>query len=157
MGLGIILPAFFLLFLGAWSSNVLCLYSSGLSVATIAKRTPFSKIIIVIGIIGTALAFLPAQAYLVNFLVLLGVAIPPIGAIYIVETAFFRRFRMNIEALAQEPIIRWQAFAAWISGGVIGYLSSKEIIGIFDIASIDSLVVSSLVYVALNFNRFKRS
>ena len=92
-----------------------------------------------------------------NFLVLLGVAIPPIGAIYIVETAFFRRFRMNIEALAQEPIIRWQAFAAWISGGVIGYLSSKEIIGIFDIASIDSLVVSSLVYVALNFNRFKRS
>lgn len=64
---------------------------------------------------------------------------------------------MNIEALAQEPIIRWQAFAAWISGGVIGYLSSKEIIGIFDIASIDSLVVSSLVYVALNFNRFKRS
>ena len=157
VGLGIILPAFFLLFLGAWSSNVLCLYSSGLSVATIAKRTPFSKIIIVIGIIGTALAFLPAQAYLVNFLVLLGVAIPPIGAIYIVETAFFRRFRMNIEALAQEPIIRWQAFAAWISGGVIGYLSSKEIIGIFDIASIDSLVVSSLVYVALNFNRFKRS
>ena len=157
VGLGIILPAFFLLFLGAWSSNVLCLYSSGLSVATIAKRTPFSKIIIVIGIIGTALAFLPAQAYLVNFLVLLGVAIPPIGAICIVETAFFRRFRMNIEALAQEPIIRWQAFAAWISGGVIGYLSSKEIIGIFDIASIDSLVVSSLVYVALNFNRFKRS
>ena len=157
VGLGIILPAFFLLFLGAWSSNVLCLYSSGLSVATIAKRTPFSKIIIVIGIIGTALAFLPAQAYLVNFLVLLGVAIPPIGAIYIVETAFFRRFRMNIEALAQEPIIRWQAIAAWISGGVIGYLSSKEIIGIFDIASIDSLVVSSLVYVALNFNRFKRS
>ena len=157
VGLGIILPAFFLLFLGAWSSNVLCLYSSGLSVATIAKRTPFSKIIIVIGIIGTALAFLPAQAYLVNFLVLLGVAIPPIGAIYIVETAFFRRFRMNIEALAQEPIIRWHAFAAWISGGVIGYLSSKEIIGIFDIASIDSLVVSSLVYVALNFNRFKRS
>ena len=157
VGLGIILPAFFLLFLGAWSSNVLCLYSSGLSVATIAKRTPFSKIIIVIGIIGTALAFLPAQAYLLNFLVLLGVAIPPIGAIYIVETAFFRRFRMNIEALAQEPIIRWQAFAAWISGGVIGYLSSKEIIGIFDIASIDSLVVSSLVYVALNFNRFKRS
>ena len=157
VGLGIILPAFFLLFLGAWSSNVLCLYSSGLSVATIAKRTPFSKIIIIIGIIGTALAFLPAQAYLVNFLVLLGVAIPPIGAIYIVETAFFRRFKMNIEALAQESIIRWQAFAAWISGGFIGYLSSKGIIGIFDIASIDSLVVSSLVYIALNFKRFKRA
>ena len=157
VGLGIILPAFFLLFLGAWSSNVLCLYSSGLSVATIAKRTPFSKIIIVIGIIGTALAFLPAQTYLVNFLVLLGVAIPPIGAVYIVETAFFRRFKMNIEALTQEPVIRWQAFVAWISGGVIGYLSSKGVVGVFDIASIDSLVVSSLVYIALNFTRFKRA
>ena len=90
-----------------------------------------------------------------NFLVLLGVAIPPIGAVYIVETAFFRRFTMNIEALTQEPVIRWQAFAAWIGGGVVGYLSSKGIIGIFDIASIDSLVVSSLVYIALNFTRFR--
>ena len=62
---------------------------------------------------------------------------------------------MNIEALTQEPVIRWQAFAAWISGGVFGYLSSKGIIGIFDIASIDSLVVSSLVYIVLNTSRFK--
>ena len=62
---------------------------------------------------------------------------------------------MNIEALTQEPVIRWQAFTAWISGGVIGYISSKGIIGIFDIASIDSLVVSSLVYIALNFTRFR--
>lgn len=156
VGLGIILPAFFLLLLGAWSSNVLCLYSSGLSVATIAKKTPFSKIIIALGILGTALAFMPAQAYLVNFLVLLGVAIPPIGAVYIIETFFFRRFNMDIDGLSTEPSIRWQAFAAWISGGVIGYLSSKSIFSLTEIASIDSLIASSVIYALLCANRFAK-
>lgn len=156
VGLGIILPAFFLLFLGAWSSNVLCLYSSGLSVASMLKKTAFSKIIIALGIVGTAIAFLPAQAYLVNFLVLLGVVIPPIGAIYIVETAVLRRFEMNIDKLPDESAVHWQAFVAWIIGAVGGYLSSKGIFGLVDIASIDSLIISSVLYLLLSYKRLKR-
>lgn len=153
VGLGIILPAFFLLFLGGWSSNVLCLYSAGLSIGTLTKKISFSKIIIAIGIIGTALAFMKAQAYLVGFLVLLGVAIPPIGAIYIIESFLIRRFNMNIEGLDNEPSFRWQGFAAWVAGGLIGYLSSKGIATICGIASLDSLIVSSAIYAILSWQR----
>lgn len=163
VSLGIILPAFFLLLLGAWSSNVLCLYSSGLSVATIVRKASFSKIIIAIGILGTALAFMPAQAYLINFLVLLGVVIPPIGAVYIIESFFFRRFDMDINGLENETPFRWQAFVAWISGGVVGYLAAGNLIGglgfggITGIASIDSLIASSVLYSVLSIGRFSKS
>ncbi len=155
LGLGIMIPAFFLLFLGAWSSNVLCLYSSGLSIATIAERAPLSKIIIGAGILGTAIAFLPSQTYLISFLVLLGVTIPPIGAIYIIETILLRRFDMPIEGLRDEPPVKIEAFIAWGLAAGFGYMSSQGIAGIIGIGSLDSLLVSSLVYLALNYKQLK--
>lgn len=149
--LGIAVPAFFLLFLGAWSSNVLCLYSSGLSVATILERFKLRHIIIAIGVIGTAIAFVPAQAYLVNYLVLLGVTIPPIGAIYIIDAFFVRRFRMNIDDLASASPFRKSAFVAWIGAAIAGYLTSSTALGITGVASLDSLIVASVLYSVLNY------
>jgi len=151
--LGVAVPAFFLLLLGAWSSNVLCLYSSGLSIATVAKKIHLVHIIVSIGIIGTAIALVPAQTYLINFLVLLGVTIPPIGAIYIVEAMFVRRFSMNIGDLQNEGAVNYSAFMAWGLAALAGYLSESGIFGIVNISSIDSLIVSTLVYVVLNWAR----
>ena len=153
--LGIAVPAFFLLFLGAWSSNVLCLYSSGLSIATILERFKLRHIIIAIGVIGTAIAFVPAQAYLVNYLVLLGVTIPPIGAIYIIDAFFVRRFKMTIDSLNSVESYRWSAFVAWIGAAIAGYFSNETGIGVTSIASLDSLIVASVLYSALNFHDIK--
>ena len=153
--LGIAIPAFFLLFLGAWSSNVLCLYSSGLSIATILERFKLRHIIIAIGVIGTAIAFVPAQAYLINYLVLLGVTIPPIGAIYIIDAFFVRRFKMSIEDLDSAVSFRPSAFLAWIGAAVAGYLSNQTGVGVTSIASLDSLIVASVLYSALNFKSIK--
>lgn len=150
-GLGIAIPAFFLLFLGAWSSNVLCLYSSGLSIATILERFKLQHIIIAIGVIGTAIAFVPAQAYLIGYLVLLGVTIPPIGAIYIIDAFFVRRFKMSIDDLDQTPAVRPTAFIAWIGAALAGYLSNSTGYGITTIASLDSLIAASILYAALNW------
>ena len=153
--LGIAIPAFFLLFLGAWSSNVLCLYSSGLSIATILERFKLRHIVIAIGVIGTAIAFVPAQAYLINYLVLLGVTIPPIGAIYIIDAFFVRRFKMSIEDLDSDVPFRPSAFVAWIGAAVAGYLSNQTGVGVTSIASLDSLIVASVLYSALNFKSIK--
>ncbi|MEP3050135.1 MAG: cytosine permease [Erythrobacter sp.] len=148
--LGILLPAFFLLFLGAWSSNVLCLYSSSLSFATMATKVKLSIIIATIGFFGTVLAFLPVQEYLIDFLVLLGIAIPPIGAIYVIDTMILRRFVMDIDGLDAEPPIRWEAFAAWAIAIAVGYASANGIVGLFFIGSLDSLVASAAVFLILN-------
>ncbi|MYH14590.1 MAG: hypothetical protein F4149_05390 [Gammaproteobacteria bacterium] len=153
-GLGIILPAFFLLFLGAWSSNVLCLYSSSLSVATLMERARLSHIIIAIGVAGTALAYVMVQEAIVDYLVLLGITIPPIGAIYIVEAIFVRRFRMDLEELDGEPGFNIRAFGAWAGAIAVGYCSDQELMGIVGIASIDSLIVASALYTALQWRHW---
>ena len=150
-GLGIILPAFFLLFLGAWSSNVLCLYSSSLSVATLMERARLSHIIIAIGVAGTALAYVMVQEAIVDYLVLLGITIPPIGAIYIVEAIFVRRFRMDLEELNGELGFNIRAFGAWAGAIAVGYCSDQELMGIVGIASIDSLIVASALYAAFQW------
>lgn len=153
-GLGIILPAFFLLFLGAWSSNVLCLYSSSLSVATLMERARLSHIIIAIGVAGTALAYVMVQEAIVDYLVLLGITIPPIGAIYIVEAILVRRFRMDLEELDGEPGFNIRAFGAWAGAIAGGYCSDQELMGIVGIASIDSLIVASALYTALQWRHW---
>ncbi|MDE0271216.1 MAG: cytosine permease [Gammaproteobacteria bacterium] len=150
-GLGIIVPAFFLLFLGAWSSNVLCLYSSSLSVATLMERARLSHIIIAIGVAGTALAYVMVQEAIVDYLVLLGITIPPIGAIYIVEAIFVRRFQMDLEELNGEPGFNIRAFGAWAGAIAVGYCSDQELMGIVGIASIDSLIVASALYAAFQW------
>ncbi len=153
VSLGLIIPAFLLLFFGSWSSNVLCLYSSGLSFATMLPNIGLNKIIVAVGIAGTAIAFVPAQDYLVNFLVLLGVAIPPIGAIYIIEAAYSRRFLVNVNDLETDPKFNFSALFSWMLAIAAGYLSQTGIWGLTDIASIDSLIVSALVFFALKYGQ----
>ncbi|MEO1043308.1 MAG: cytosine permease [Pseudomonadota bacterium] len=143
--LGLSLPAFFLLALGAWSSNVLCLYSSGLSIATLVQNVPLRRIIAGIGILGTALAFVPAQDYLVQFLVLLGVLIPPISAIYLLDAFVARRFDYP-ESDHASSAFHWPALGAWVAGVLFGFLSHLQIFQLTSIASVDSLLASALFY-----------
>lgn len=147
--LGLLLPAFLLLFLGAWSSNVLCLYSAGLSVATLLTNARLAVIVISLGVIGTAIAFVPAQTYLIDFLVLLGIAIPPIGAIYICEAIFIRKFDMDTNELSAEPGVSWPAMISWFAAIGVGYMSESGVFGLIHIGSIDSLITSTVVYLVL--------
>ncbi len=155
--LGIVVPAFFLLFLGAWSSNVLCLYSSSLSVATIFPRLHLTLVIFVIGAIGTALAFVPAQNYLIFYLELLGITIPPIGAVYIVDTLLVRRFELALDQLSKDPPVRVSAFVAWGLAGIGGYASSLYGLGLIGIPALDSIIIAAAVYAVLNLPHILRN
>lgn len=144
--LGLSIPAFFLLTLGAWSSNVLCLYSSGLSFATLVKGVTLKQIIAVIGVIGTSIAFVPAQGYLINFLVVLGVVIPPIGAIYLVEAFVVRKFNFDFALLENEQPIKFGALAAWGLSSAFGFAAQSGVATITTVASIDSLIAATILY-----------
>ena len=88
--IGIGVPAFGLLVLAAWSSNVLSLYSGSLAMATIFRGAGLTAIIAAFGVVGTALALTRVDEYLVAYLILLGITIPPVSSIYAVETLLFR-------------------------------------------------------------------
>lgn len=146
--LGLALPAFGLLVLGAWSSNVLCLYSSSLSLATLRRGLNLKLITLACGVVGTAIAFVPIQSYLINFLVGLGIVIPPIGAIYCIDYLLRRRGDAPFERIDAEPAVRWPALAAWAGGALLGFLSYAGTLSLTGVASFDALIGTLVIMLA---------
>jgi cytosine permease len=143
IGIGIGAPAFFLLLLSSWSSNVLTLYSSSLSINTIFPVFSLRNITLFIGILGTAIAFTDVQRYFIDFLVLLGISIPPVGAIYCLNFWFNKQNTSNNVAIKN---YHWSAIYAWIFGCLLGWLSFNGYFSITQIASLDSIILSSVIY-----------
>ncbi|PLW83629.1 hypothetical protein CWI75_04570 [Kineobactrum sediminis] len=158
LAMGVGLPAFSLLFLGAWSSNVLCLYSSSLSMSTVVRRIAYWKVVVTIGVLGTLLALVDAQIYLVNFLVLLGITIPPLGAIYLVEALLLTRPAVadTTSSPARPQTTQWRALLAWVLATGFGFGVQNELLAITGVSSIDAILVSAVVFLLLNRGRFRR-
>ena len=144
--IGLVIPASLLLLFGSWSSNVLCLYSSALSISTLLPKISLKRIIFTIGVVRTSLALVQAQSYLIGFLVILGLTIPPIGAIYCTEVLIARRHGCIIEDLGSEPAVRSIGFISWFVGTFIGYLSQNDFVNLTSIPSLDALLASSLLF-----------
>ncbi|WP_286996306.1 cytosine permease [Haliea sp.] len=157
LAMGVGLPAFTLLILGAWSSNVLCLYSSSLSMSTVIRRATYWKVVVTIGVLGTLLALVDAQTYLVNFLVLLGITIPPVGAIYLVEALLLRRAPQTRVAADTNalPILptQWRAVLAWVLATGVGFAVQNGLLAISGVSSIDAILVSASIFLILNGQR----
>src|SRR5690606_28767652 len=79
MGLGMGLPALAMIVFATWTSNANNLYSTSLTLASVFTRYEKWKITVVAGVLGTILAAMGVMAYFVDFLVFLGVCIPPIA------------------------------------------------------------------------------
>ncbi len=155
VSIGIGAPAFFLLLLSSWSSNVLSLYSSSLSINTIAPKFSLRNITLFIGVIGTVIAFGDVQKYFIDFLILLGIAIPPpVGAIYCLN------FWVNKRDKNETLIIKnhhWSAINSWLVGFLLGFLSYHDYVTVTQISSLDSILLSTTFYLFLRRKRLSRS
>ncbi|AEF95325.1 permease for cytosine/purines uracil thiamine allantoin [Desulfotomaculum nigrificans CO-1-SRB] len=102
----------------------------------------------VLGIVGTVLSMLGILNYFVNFLVLLGVAVPPVAGIMFVDYYILKRNRSILDetrargTLPEECEI-WNpvTMAAWLLGFLVGYFVTDT-----GIPAINSLVVGGLGY-----------
>jgi cytosine permease len=68
---------------------------------------------VILGVIGTVAALAGVWSYFLDWLNILGVFVPPIGAVILADYAL-RRGTVPREA----PAVRWPAFAAWAAGAV---------------------------------------
>lgn len=146
--IGIGIPAFALLVLAAWSSNVLSLYSGSLAMATIFRGTGLPAIISAFGIVGTALALTRVDEYLVAYLLLLGITIPPISSIYAVETLLFRT-QFDETARGERPLVVYRSMLAWLLAIFAGYMAQEGIFSLTNVAALDSILVAAVLAVAL--------
>ncbi len=135
--------------------NDINLYSSSLGLAT-AINALFNKVIsrnaLVwgLGIVGTFLSVIGIINYFTDFLSLLGVFIPPVAGIMVVDYFILRRSRGILDETRAEGVLprrveNWNPIAliCWLAGFAVGYGTSA--IG-WGIPGLNSLVFAGVLY-----------
>jgi len=152
--LGIGIPAFLLLGLAAWSSNVLCMYSAALSFVTLFATLRFAVAVVGIGVVGTGLALANVQEWLTHYLVILGIAIPPIVGIFAAEALLFGR-DYSPAAYARLPGFRWPAMSGWMAGIAAGTWSYMGGFSPTRSPALDSVGIALATFLIVSFCRGK--
>lgn len=109
-----------------------------------------SVMIWILGIVGTVLSMIGIINYFTDFLTLLGVAIPPVAGIMVVDYFLLKRNRKELEETRAQGALpktveKWNpvAIAVWIAAFVVGEASSIFAIGI---PGLNSLVFAGVAY-----------
>lgn len=117
-----------------------CLYFSAVGFSRITG-SKMRSCAIVLGVIGTAIAAANVWAYFIPWLSLLGIIVPPIGAILIVDLLALRR-----DARAD---VNWRArpFIAWGIGAVVAF--GVEHLAPWMSTAVSSFLASAIVYLLI--------
>ncbi|MDN5322556.1 MAG: cytosine permease [Clostridia bacterium] len=105
---------------------------------------------IIIGVLGTLMSIMGILDNFVSFLVILGVAVPPVGGIIIIDYFVLRRHRKALEdSLAVNKLpekyekVNPISLIAWGGGFLVGYFVKAGI------PSLNSLIASAILYYVL--------
>lgn len=135
--------------------NDVNLYSSSLHLANFIqvvfrRRVNRGILTVALGISGILFSILGILDHIVGFLLILGVTVPPIGAIIIADYFLLRRDRSALAATrssttlpAQCETVNPVALAAWMAGFLTGYFLH------WGIAALNSIVVAGSFYFAV--------
>ncbi|GAA3821485.1 cytosine permease [Sphaerisporangium flaviroseum] len=128
------------------------LYSASLGM-TNALQTAFGVrvgrpvVTVVLGVIGTTLAAAGILDHLIDFLVLLGVAIPPVAGIMVAEYYLVRRWRPALEASRATgvlpptaPAVVPAALIVWVAAALVGKYVT------WGVPALNALVVAFVAY-----------
>jgi cytosine permease len=138
-----------------WTTNVVNLYSTALAARASLPYGHYRSVVVVSGILGTIAAVIGVAEYLIDFLVTLGLLVPPIAGVYLSDFFVFGRTDFSAARLEGRPAIRFNALFAGIGSGVVAaamYFSERSLTGI---APLDSLAISVVLYLGLETGRMR--
>jgi cytosine permease len=131
------------------------LYSSSLGLVNLID-TVFNEhldrgfVTVAVGILGTILSATGILSHFVDFLTLLGVTIPPIAGVMIVDYYLLRRYRTELDASspadALPPTLEtWNpvTIVSWIAGSLVGHYVT------WGIPSLNAFLVTAILYYVL--------
>ncbi|MGH3665729.1 MAG: cytosine permease [Egibacteraceae bacterium] len=128
--LNLVVAAVLLLLFNLWTTNDNAAYAFGVAGAELCdvdRKRPF----VVGGVaIGIVLALTGVYDLLPQYLLLLGVFIPPLGGAIIGDYLFVWRGRLPELASVEFRRFRWSAIAAYVLATVVAFVSSRAEVGI---------------------------
>ena len=139
--LNVFLVVFILINLGSVCTH--CLYNGALGWSHLTRST-MRIVTLVLGLVGLVVAVLGAWSHFVSWLVLLGVVVPPIGAVLIADQIFLARRHVG----RPEQKLRATAFIAWAIGAGAALIAHYSAPGLSD--AVVGLVVGCVAYLVLD-------
>lgn len=143
------LPVLLILILSIWTINAANLYSASLSMSATFPRVREWVFICIGGAVGGSFAVMGIIDSFVPFLLFLGILIPPIAAIYVIDTLITFRGRDAGETIASLPPVRWPAILTWI--GSIATALTMERLGLTltTVPMIDATILATAAYLVV--------
>lgn len=145
---GILIPlavAFVFVNLGSVCAH--CLYNGAVGWGQLSGGT-MRRLTVALGAIGVLLATAGIWSYFEQWLNLLGVIVPPIGIVLILDQLLLPRLGLGSRASgATATSVRWQPFAGWLAGSVAALLAHSIAPWLSD--AVVAMVVAAGVFTAV--------
>ena len=146
IGLGLTIPAFFILVFSTWTTNVVNLYSAILVFSTLNKKWRFWAIGVVASIIATILAILGFSTYFIDMLTFVSLVIPSLASIFILHYFFVSKGVYEVAQITNLPDYDWQALLAWAASSLVAIATYNNWFQLTTIPSIDAFLAGLVFY-----------
>ncbi|MEE4452178.1 purine-cytosine permease family protein [Novosphingobium resinovorum] len=147
--LGLGTPLLFVLALPMVVCNALNLYSSSLAMGTTFPRVPTRLFTVLGASIGTIFALIGILDYFIPFLVFLGLIIPPIAAIYVIDSFTLFRDVDSAASVRAMPAIRWEAVGVWLASLAVTVAMPADGLTLTTVPALDATIVAAVGYLVV--------
>ena len=147
MGFGA--AALAVLVFATWTTNVINLYGVALSARASVPAGNYRSVTVIGGIVGTIVALIGISEFLIEFLIVMGLLVPPIAAVYLCDFFVLGRTDFSAARLANRPAFRVNAMLVGIGAGLIATWMYFTGSSLTSIGSLDSLLISVVAYLGL--------
>ena len=141
--------ALVVLVFATWTTNVINLYSTALASRASVPLGDYRSVVVVMGIVGTLAAIVGIADNLIDFLVVMGLLVPPIAGVYLADFFIFGRSDFSPARLEGRPAFRLNAVAVGLGTGIIAAWMHFTDRSLTNVGAIDSLLMSIAFYVPL--------
>lgn len=142
---GLLFWGLVLLFLNMWTTQDNTIYAFSVAGAHMFRTNKRTLFVLAGATIALVLSLSGIYENLVNYLILLGTFIPPIGGVIMADYWLYRRG--NFPTLEQPlPAFNWAGIIAYVLASAIAYFSSESGFGI---APINGIVAAVIIYTLL--------
>jgi cytosine permease len=142
--LGLVGIAFATLVISTWTINAVNLYSTGLVTSTALPGVGYARIVIGCGAVGTVLGLVGIADRLIDFLVILGLIVPPIAAVYVTDYFILARREYSM-ALAGRRVNATGLIACAL-GGAVGLAMYYTDVSLTGAPAIESFLTAAVFY-----------
>lgn len=140
----LLIAGFILLFLNMWSTQDNTIYAFSIAFSHMFRTKKRTFFVLIGATIALALAWggIYESSQFINFLILLGTFIPPVGGVVMADYWLYRRGQFP-SLDEPQPAFNWAGIAAYGVAAAIAYFTGKAGIGI---APVNGIVVAAALY-----------